>query len=159
LWQTILPDIHGFLIQLNAGTGITGENGDIEVMRIDTKSCLLTRQKFKDPWKLLLFEIVSEGPVAKHFKECGMSVVANLLDVTCTERKLRVHHSFSLWMIFTEKVREQGLHARGGEKRSRIIPRNNRRRRDHHVAAGFVEFEKPLTYFGDFHYMKISPRP
>mmetsp|Transcript_100547 Transcript_100547/g.259697 ORF Transcript_100547/g.259697 Transcript_100547/m.259697 type:complete len:349 (-) Transcript_100547:51-1097(-) len=97
--QVLLPDLLGFLIHRHVGLLLVST----VVRRIQSVRVHVVhlRQQLPRPLDRVLFEVVAEGPVAKHLKEGVMvHILANVLKVvvlaTSTNALLRVRRSLQL---------------------------------------------------------------
>ena len=59
-------------------------------------------QKFVHPWQLFLFKIITQAPVAQHFKKCRMTIVADVVDILSAQARLAVSYPHAIRVSFAE---------------------------------------------------------
>ena len=126
-----LPYLNCFFVLFHSHRRVSCKHCDKKLLRIKPKSFGRICQERKDPRKLLFLEIVSQRPVAHHFKKGGVAIVPHFLNVSGPEGKLRINQSSSSWMLLTQKIRNQRLHATACEKSGRVVTRNDGSRGDY----------------------------
>src|SRR5690606_1162007 len=99
------------------------------------------RKELKHPLNLLLFEVITHTPVAKHFKESRVTIIANVINILSAQTGLRIRNTLAVWVWLAKKIRNHGLHTTPGKKCCRIAGKNQRRSSYYMVAAVFKELK------------------
>ncbi len=91
------PDIGALLIARYAVLRVTGEDGHVDPVGIQTDDVDQERPEHRD---LLGLEIASQAPVSEHLEERGVAVVADLVDVLGANARLDVgeHGAGGVWL-------------------------------------------------------------
>jgi hypothetical protein len=90
---------------------------------------------------LLLFEVITEAPVAKHFEKCRVAVVADFIDVLRAQAGLAVRDAFAIRVRLAKQVGDYRLHATAGKQCRRVIMQHKRGATDYFVSALLKEFQ------------------
>ncbi len=112
------PDPGGLGVLRDAVRLVTAEAGDVDPVRIQAD---LLGQEGPELVQLLVFEVVTQAPVAEHLEEGGVPVVADLFDVLHPQAGLAVGQPMAGRMVGAEQVGQQRLHATAGEQRGGIV--------------------------------------
>ena len=148
LSKNFLPNSSSLIVAWNTVLFRTNEAGDIDFAWVETD---LFRQEGKEVSNLLLFKIITQRPVAKHFKYSRMTRVANIINILQAKTWLRVSQTGAILVFFTQKIRHERLHARASEKRGRIVLKHQGGRSNLHMTLRFHKLEIFLSYFTCFH--------
>ena len=100
LFENLLPNFSCFRVFWNTIFFTTNKASDINFMWVKSNHF---SQKFEEGRNLLLLEIVAKRPVTKHFKNRGVSWVANIFDILQTQAWLGIRKSFASWMWLAKK--------------------------------------------------------
>ena len=134
--ELLFPQSYRFIV---AGNFVfPPEDCDVDSARIEADRF---RQKFEHPGDLFGLEVIAQTPVAEHFEERRVPVVANFLNVLRPKTPLVVGDARAQRMTLAEKIREHRLHAGSRKERRRIIFRNQTRAGDDAVPFLFAKVE------------------
>jgi hypothetical protein len=133
----IVPDIPGFLI--------VQIDGRIQAFWVESHGL---REEFPCPRNGLLLEIVAEGEVAEHFKECAVTgCFADVLKIARTDALLAGRHAAARRDLLSGKIRLQRSHAGIDDQQAVVIVRDERKALHPQAALAFKIAEEHLTQF------------
>ena len=100
LFENLLPNLSGFRVFWDTIFFTTSKTSDIYFMWIKSN---YFSQKFEEGRNLLLLKVIAKRPVTKHFKNRGVSWIANIFDILKTQAWLRIRKSLTSWMWLAKK--------------------------------------------------------
>ena len=162
------PQVVG--LGVGGGVLVARKDGEGQAVRIDAQP-LRAGQELPGPGDGFLLEVVAERPVAQHLKEGQVRGVADLVDVAGADALLHVGKPRALRVLGAQQIRDQRVHAGGGEQHRRVVFRDDGGRGDDRVSplleeaqehraqlcGGDVLHTKTLLFMGFVE--QKSPRP
>ena len=104
--------------------------------------------EFPRPGHDFVFEVITEGEVAQHFKECAVtSSFPYVVDITCTDTFLAGCHSLAGRDFLTSKVCFHGCHTGVDQQQAVVVAGHQREAGQTQMVFAFKEFQKFFTNF------------
>ncbi len=134
--KNLFKDVGAFVVTRDVAGLTANKTGSIQFFGIKANN---VDQKFVDPRQLLFFEVVAKAPIAQHFEQGVVAVVADFFDVLGAQASLAVGDARAFGVGFAQQVRDHGLHAAPGKERRWVILRHQQRARDNDMSIFFTK--------------------
>ena len=108
---------------------------------------LLACEKFPRVRDRFFFKVISQGPVAQHFKKRAVRSVPDLVDITGAHALLDIGKPSSFRMLLTHQIRNERMHAGRCEKHRGIVFGNQRRAGNDSMPLGSKELQIQFPKF------------
>ena len=142
------PVIRGFLVARDIAFAL--KNGEREFILVKAE-VLRAGQELPAPGDHFLLEIVAQRPVAQHLEERQVGRVADLVDIARADALLHVGQARAGRVLAAQQIRDERVHARGGEQNGRVVFRNDGSARNHGMALALEEIEPHAAQFAGSH--------
>ena len=107
-FEDLLPNMSSLVIAWDAVFFATDKASDVNLGWVEAD---LFSQESEEVANLFFFEVISEGPVTKHFEDGSMTRIANIVDILKAKTWLRISKTFAFFMRLTKQKWQQWLHA------------------------------------------------
>ena len=148
LHAVLHPVVGGFVVARDIAFAL--KHGERKLVLVETE-VLRAGQELPAPSDHFLFEIVAQRPVAQHLEERQVGRVAHLVDIARADALLHVGQARAGRMLAAQQIRNERVHARGGEQNGRVVFRNDGSARNHGMALALKEIEPHAAQFAGSH--------